>query len=403
VVGYHSEPIQFVNKYYFHAKTPGSESYDNLAIVLCVVALLPLAMLFILGYIGSSFILLHKINKLSLFCPLIELEYESPINLNPIKFKWKLKLFGPNDKLTKEGIKKLTTSHRFSVITLFSVLTIVLLTFNLTAGVNFIQYGNKILENDAIPILHLTTSVIALIVIGTVQVWVISVNKRAYKQKKPTEAELRAEQGTQPEQADETNHRAEQGTQIQQEVEAQQAAEGEQAAETRKLLIKQSRCNNPENLSAMASVPLLLFISYLACYFLPFMILAFIVDPLQTTFTYILLTMVLSFLYLFLLAVSNAWPQVSPRITCSLVFFGPLAITFSISYFVFALFTVLSLGSFNDYQEIQNVIIPIIIGLITYFVMRKLKTTKKKEEDLPPPFPPLCHSHIHTFNPLYVN
>ena len=136
------------------------------------------------------------------------------------------------------------------------------------------------------------------------------------------------------------------------------------------------------------------FIVYLGFYFLPYMLLAFIHDPIQTGFIYligvslILCVCLLTYstykiidFYIELLRSYQTHILTSKNFWCQLVKLNPhhftLASGVSIAYFVFILILnfILTLGNLHDFQAVQNLTLPLIIGLLSVFV---LKTSLKR-------------------------
>jgi len=126
-------------------------------------------------------------------------------------------------------------------------------------------------------------------------------------------------------------------------------------------------------------------ISYLAGVFLPFMILAFINDPSQTVLIYLVVMTFLACGYFLCLAISAV-------LTCEITWWFFILIISSISfvvYFLVILLYVLTLGSFDVYQELQSLLIPLIIGAFSIFAVRpsiyyfsmKIKEMEKKEKN----------------------
>lgn len=56
VMGYHDQPIQFINKFYIRAQSLGSGNYDIIATIWIMLIFLPLASCIILGSITPSYV-----------------------------------------------------------------------------------------------------------------------------------------------------------------------------------------------------------------------------------------------------------------------------------------------------------------------------------------------------------
>ena len=128
------------------------------------------------------------------------------------------------------------------------------------------------------------------------------------------------------------------------------------------------------------------FLVYLGFYFLPYMALAFINDPIQTIFIYLIgasfafsiftiIKAVLSYT-----AIKIGW-LCSTRVKTHLILVTATGI--SIAYFLIIFLFILTLGNFHDFKAIENLTIPIIIGLLSLFVIKPaikyVKIEAKKE------------------------
>ena len=181
-----------------------------------------------------------------------------------------------------------------------------------------------------------------------------------------------------------------------------------------KLSNRCSSCDQP----SFKTNPVILFtamsimvnIIHLVCYFMPYMLLAFIYNPLQTFVTYLVLGVYVLCGYLLLWILkrllfycckhsdpicighlsskkiyknqglqTNSKTYVKPRYICIAYSMILLGIFFSIVYFSFVLIYILTWGSYDDIEVIQNLVPPLLIGMLTYFVVKPTyKQAKQK-------------------------
>lgn len=157
-------------------------------------------------------------------------------------------------------------------------------------------------------------------------------------------------------------------------------------------------CQAPKNINAIIKVVLILTtisikinVIYLLSYFMPFVMLAFIYDPLQSSVTYLLGIGCVFGVYLVwwgLTRSCSACKLQQCRETlfkpfcicyftknfarsCSYVMFS-CTIVFSTAYFFVVLLFILTLGSFSDFETAHNLVVPALIGLAGIFVGKPL-------------------------------
>ena len=145
-----------------------------------------------------------------------------------------------------------------------------------------------------------------------------------------------------------------------------------------------------ETIGIILQVSLGGFLVYLGFYFLPFMTLAFIYDPIQTGFIYLMSG---SFAFSMF---ANIKAVVTVAAVCMKLLpnnhFGIPKLIFvtasgiSIAYFLVIFIFILTLGNFHDFQAIQNLTLPLIIGLLSLFAFKPFtkyaKSGAKNELDL---------------------
>ena len=151
------------------------------------------------------------------------------------------------------------------------------------------------------------------------------------------------------------------------------------------------------NFRKLAAISITVNAIHLVCYFLPYMLLAFIYNPLQTCFTYLGLGLLIICIYLLFLIFTYCCTSICTKFsdssthdflgfykTCTpryrktindlfsymgyfLLSLGILLVTI---YFSAVIIYVLTLGSLNDFEVIQNLVPPLLIGVLTYAVVK---------------------------------
>ena len=150
-----------------------------------------------------------------------------------------------------------------------------------------------------------------------------------------------------------------------------------------------------KRLGKLLQLSLGMLIIYLGFYFSPYMLLAFINDPIQTGFIYLIGGPVIFVVYLAsytfcLVIVKLCSTRKCPNIDVKSNFGNILQISFvyasaiSIVYFVLILIAILTLGNFDDFQAVQNLTLPIIIGLLSFFVFQPFFTHIKESMGIYP-------------------
>ena len=129
---------------------------------------------------------------------------------------------------------------------------------------------------------------------------------------------------------------------------------------------------------------------YLGFYFSIYMLLAFINDPIVTGFVYLIGILCILCVYLVsyalcltmfpCLAIASKYhfQYRKLRIGNFISLFIVVTSGFSIGYFITMLIFILTLGNFKDFQAVQNLTLPIIIGLLSVFLFKPLFARIKK-------------------------
>ena len=221
----------------------------------------------------------------------------------------------------EQQMELLNFLHRFCLVFINLVITAALLVLHIFAAVFFIDYGIDVLDTVAIPVVHLIVSMAAVIMIFVAQVWFF---KTSY------------------------------------------TSAGENNSQSTRI--------------TLISLPMLVNIAYVFSYFMPYMILAFINDPLQASFTYVSVFIVICLFYIVLVSLMNGFMYYIFSQNTRMYVFPVLLAYFSFSYCFVALLSVLSVGSFNDYKQIQTILLPLLIAAFTYLVFKPFKSTEKKTD-----------------------
>ena len=124
-------------------------------------------------------------------------------------------------------------------------------------------------------------------------------------------------------------------------------------------------------------------IIYIGCYFLPYMLLAFIHDPLVTAFTYFMVALFIICVYLIFQGVFNLYKfykqkssKYEDHIKCA-KFFSYLmhscmtwAVATSIIIFLFVIAYIITLGGYDDFEELRSLAPSLLIGVIGLFLLK---------------------------------
>ena len=160
-------------------------------------------------------------------------------------------------------------------------------------------------------------------------------------------------------------------------------------------LISIGICIYKQNFDTSLTILIVFNIVYIGCYFMPYMLLAFIYNPLQTFVVYFIIAVCVVYMYLYILSVWIIFLPIlkimselikayalcestSPDFRMALHYTSMLhastiACTFltPIMYFIIVIVLTLSLGSFSDFAGFQSLLPPLVTGLIGYFIATK--------------------------------
>ena len=111
---------------------------------------------------------------------------------------------------------------------------------------------------------------------------------------------------------------------------------------------------------------------YIGCYYLPYIILAFIHDPFQSCFIY-LVEMVFcgcGYLFCYGLGCFHSYFNSSEGIFNTLLVKTVLIWTTAATtiYYLLAIIYILTLGNFHDFRDVQNLLLPLLIAVFSVFL-----------------------------------
>ena len=105
---------------------------------------------------------------------------------------------------------------------------------------------------------------------------------------------------------------------------------------------------------------------FIVIYFAPYMLLAFIIYPLQTSIIYFILTTSLACCFLFFLVAFAMW-YAKLKVKMGIGLIAGAMIT---TYFFFILNLMATLGSINDFDDTQKLLFSLLTAVISYFVLK---------------------------------
>ena len=388
---YHDQPLQYVNRYYFHTKTEDDEHYAAISTIMLLLAFIPLSLFMAFFMITIIYIppilagLLKKLSKVeqqkverdikklkALSKPEnkeISMQTLSESSQQIVHLVKILKSGAHLEKLTEmedknsdyveQIFKESSAEHNFYIINLpanskFKIyeaplfvvsmcLNVILFAFHIVSAVEIIEYGAEVLQSDYLIIVVCNVTVSIFVILVTYIVTILLCIKNYRQHKKYFNARL------------------------------------------------------------LAATSIMVNFIHLICYFMPYVLFAFIYNPLQTCVTYLALGIYILCGYLFFwvfkkitiafhqkdetdynVTVSsdetddetdNAYNLVSKNdkwLKCLLLtnlFIFCQGLITGVMYFSFAIIYVLTLGSFDDFEVIQNLVPPLLIGVFSYFIV----------------------------------
>ena len=112
---------------------------------------------------------------------------------------------------------------------------------------------------------------------------------------------------------------------------------------------------------------------YIICYFFPFMLLAFIRDPLITTLTYCMIVLFIVIpMWLIILYFKDIENHLElTRLYRYLFMLSSMISTISISViFLIFVLSATALGSFNDFESLQTLLLSLLVGLLSFTIAK---------------------------------
>ena len=126
---------------------------------------------------------------------------------------------------------------------------------------------------------------------------------------------------------------------------------------------------------------------YIGCYFIPYMLLAFIHDPLLTSFTYLTLVLFIVCIYLICLGVCHLYRFYKhkkntyddnikhAKLLDNLLYSCMVwAMAFSLMMFLFVVIYIITLGSFDDFKDLKYLIPTLPLAVVGLFLLRPVNT-----------------------------
>lgn len=122
-------------------------------------------------------------------------------------------------------------------------------------------------------------------------------------------------------------------------------------------------------LHSLLAASILLNIIYLGSFFFPYMLLAFIQDPLQTMFLYLVIAVLIISAYLLCVSFSKI-TGIFCKPKTALIIYITFSLAASIIFLVVVMLFILTLGSFNDFEEAQNLLVPLLVAMFGIFILK---------------------------------
>ena len=334
---FESHTLQFISPYYFEIREIDEDKYKAIVTIFGVSILLPNATFLV--FVFLAFIYSDKISTFA-----IKQMRESRQNTNGNNKHALSHLLEDKVDISEERDKRIMI---FAISIASVLLTLVLFAFHITASIQLIDYGNEVLYNrnvsvnsegefddtntddQVLPVLYVAFSFFPTVV------YIILIAKFM----------------------NETYNRY------------------------NKYLDSGDVEHGDECLGAFLQYSIGGFLVYLGFYYLPFMVLAFINDPIQTVFIYVIAASFILCVYLLVYSSifyaiflwddypeqKNKCKEIMIRISYATFAFGS---GLSIAYFLIIVIFVITLGSFHNFQAVENLTLPIIIALITIFIIK---------------------------------
>jgi len=314
VMEYHDQPIQFINKFYIRAQGLGSENYDIIAIIWTMLMYLPTTFFCILALITPAYVY-PKIRSL--------IEYLNLNNKKRPESMYKLLGYG---KVLKKACNP-------SIILFCLTLFFILFSFQIVSFVRLHSYGNEIFHEEkyssnqdysnrngtkpnhkAIPITYTIMSVLSMIItiVLTVIMYTIPLKTDSHDLNDiNTYRNIKSHTDNDDINDDYYCFEADDGS-----------------------CCNQVFCNTQVTITVIAMIT-----TYVTISFLPFVLLAFLYDPLQAILIYALVGIAAACIYFACLAICAACTGESPIPLCPLVLFANASFVYYLCYTLFNSYT----------------------------------------------------------------
>ena len=333
---YHDQPLQFISNHFFQVKSKGDAKYEIIVCMIKALTYLPLTLMPFISCLTIIYI-----------CPWISwhLNQYSEVNEKDEFFQIKQLPQADMQLMQTKIAKNWKTLHLICLFLTSFVVNMILIELHIYSATKFIEYGNEILHEDEflfgptgyhyLPYLHATLS---YLLIGTLLTLAIGYSIF-------------------------------------------------------------SICKRKKSIFITTSISVN--IIYILCYFFPSMLLAFIHDPLLTIFTFFMAIFGIAFIYALIWSfglniLTNTVRKLIPYTW--LPFKGliysiiALTVAYSIIFLLVLINGVIELGSFSDFQALQNdMILPLLVGLLSLFILKpahkyasrytKIKLSKMVEDE----------------------
>ena len=133
---------------------------------------------------------------------------------------------------------------------------------------------------------------------------------------------------------------------------------------------------------------------YIGCFFLPYMLLAFVHDPLLTTFTYLTLVLFIVCIYLLCLGICHLYKFYNNKkdtynkdikrakfLNSILYSCMVWALAFSLMMFLVIVTYIISLGSFNDFKDLKYLISSLPLVVVLFLLRPAITLVSNKNEE----------------------
>ena len=362
---FQSQTIQFISTYFFETKAPTEDNYTAIVKILIISSLLPCVTFFVFSYLAYFYSewIVRLVKKYIA-------DGEEKVRKKRLRLRDRRNQYIPlpgstddcgdqQDKMEEQKEKKIRRIKIAALILVSICLSIALFVFHVIASVKLIQYGNEVLNDgkvftrpsthrdqdesqQGIPIFYIVSSFLPMICF----IIIIIIRYRC------------------------------------------RCSDSQSVAEA---------------LGKHLQVSLGILLAYLGFCFSLYIVLAFINDPIVTGFVYLIGALcifciyLVSYSFLYCMLVTSSRYKLSCLDAVSVLF--SLFSGISVAYFLIILIYILTLGNFHDFQAVQNLTLPIIIGLLSFFVLKPFFENIKSSVKIDPTDHDTDHNNATTENP----